>query len=88
MNWQTTLSARKPCFLLCSKDQPLSGMRITLQTLPPGRMFEKKIIIRFSDGPSKFRYRMEVEHCFRGDGVAIWNFLHRIERTADKGLAR
>ena len=44
-----------------------------------------KFIIRFSDGRSKFWYRMEVEHCIRGDGVAIRNFLHRIERTVDKG---
>ena len=28
---------------------------------------------------------MEVEHCIRGDGEEIRNFLHRIKRTADKG---
>ena len=28
---------------------------------------------------------MEVEHCFRGDGEEIRNFLHRIKRTVDKG---
>ena len=38
MNWQTTLSGRKRCFLLCSEDQPLSGTRITLPTLLPGKM--------------------------------------------------
>ena len=42
-------------------------------------------IIRFSDGRNKFRYRMEVEHCIRGDGEEIRNFLHRIKRTVDKG---
>ena len=40
---------------------------------------------RFSDGRNKFRYRMEVEHCIRGDGEEIHNFLHRIKRTVDKG---
>ena len=36
-------------------------------------------ITRFSDGGNKFRYRMEVEHCIRGDGEEIRNFLHRIK---------
>ena len=42
-------------------------------------------ITRFSDARNKFRYRMEVEHCIRGDGEEIRNFLHRIKRTVDKG---
>ena len=42
-------------------------------------------ITRFSDGRNKFRYQMEVEHCIRGDGEEIRNFLHRIKRTVDKG---
>ena len=40
---------------------------------------------RFSDGRNKFRYRMEVEHCIRGDREEVWSFLHRIKRTVDKG---
>ena len=32
-------------------------------------------ITRFSDGRNKFRYRMEVEHCIRGDGEEIRNFV-------------
>ena len=28
---------------------------------------------------------MEVEHCIRVDGEEIRKFLHRIERTVDKG---
>ena len=28
---------------------------------------------------------MEVEHCVRGDGVEIRNFLHRIKKSNDKG---
>ena len=42
-------------------------------------------ITRFSDGRNKFRHRMEVEHCIRADGEEIWNFLHRIKKTVDKG---
>ena len=42
-------------------------------------------ITRFSDGRNKFRYRMELEHCIRGDGEEIRNLLHRIKRTVDKG---
>ena len=42
-------------------------------------------ITRFSDGQKKLRYRKEVEHCIRGDGKEIRNFLHRIKRTVDKG---
>ena len=41
-------------------------------------------ITRFSDGRNKFRYRMELEHCIRGDGEEIRNLLHRIKRTVDK----
>ena len=44
-----------------------------------------KFITRFSDGRNKYRYRMEVEHCIRGDGEEIRYFLHRIKRTVDKG---
>ena len=42
-------------------------------------------ITRSSDGRNKFRFRMEVEHCIRGDGEEIRNFLHRIKRTVDEG---
>ena len=42
-------------------------------------------VTRFSYGRNKFRYRMEVEHCIRGDGEEFRNFLHRIKRTVDKG---
>ena len=42
-------------------------------------------ITRFSDGRNKFRYRLEVENCIKGDGEEIRIFLHCIKRTADKG---
>ena len=39
----------------------------------------EEFITRSPDGQNKFRYRMEVEHCVRGDGEEIRNFLHRIK---------
>ena len=42
-------------------------------------------IARFSDGRNNFPCRKEVEHCIRGDGEEIRNFLHRIKRAVDKG---
>ena len=45
--------------------------------------FRTNFLTRFSDGGNKFRYRMEVEHCIRGDGEEIRNFLHRIKQTVD-----
>ena len=42
-------------------------------------------ITSFSDGRNKFRYRMEVEHCIRGDGEEIRKFFHRIKPTVNKG---
>ena len=39
---------------------------------------------KFIPGFSEFRHRMEMEHCIRGDGEEIRNFLHRIKRTVDK----
>ena len=40
---------------------------------------------RLSDGRNKFRHRMEFEHCIRGDGEEIRNFLHRKKKTVVKG---
>ena len=47
----------------------------------------EQFITRFSDGRNKYRHRMEVEHCVRGDGEGIGNFLHRIKKNVDKGWA-
>ena len=41
-------------------------------------------ITRFSDGRNKFRFRMEVEQCIRGDREEIRNFLHLIKPKVDK----
>ena len=45
----------------------------------------EQFITRLSDGRNKFRHRMEVEHCVRGDGEEIRNFLYRIKKIVDKG---
>ena len=45
----------------------------------------EQFITRFSDGRNKFRHRMEVEHCVRGDGEKIRNSLHRTNKIVDKG---
>ena len=45
----------------------------------------EQFITRFSDGRNKFWHRMEVEHCERGDGEEIRNFLHWIKKIVDKG---
>ena len=45
----------------------------------------EQFITRFSDGRNKFRHRMEEEHCVRGDGEEIRNFLHWIKKIVDKG---
>ena len=37
------------------------------------------------DGRNKFRHRMEVELCVRGDGKEIRNFLHPLIKNVDKG---
>ena len=42
-------------------------------------------IVTFSNGRKRFRYRMEVEHSFRGDGEEIRDYLHRIKKPLDKG---
>ena len=45
----------------------------------------EQFITRFSDERNKFRHRMEVEHCVRGDGEKIRNFLHRKKKIVHKG---
>ena len=45
----------------------------------------EQFLTRFSDGRNKFRHRMEVEHCVRGDREEIRKLLHRIKKIVDKG---
>ena len=57
----------------------------TIEAATPWEDIRTNFITRFSDGRNKFRHRLEVEHCVRGDGEEIRNFLHRIKKTVDKG---
>ena len=45
----------------------------------------EQFITRFFDRRNKFRHRMELKNCVRGDGEEIRNFLHRINKNVDKG---
>ena len=67
------------------------------RSLPAAEWYEQKVttatteenvrtsfITSFSNGRNKFRYRMEVEQCVRGDGEKMRNLLHRIKRTVKK----
>ena len=47
-------SRRKRCFLLQSKDQPLSGTRITLPTQQPGKMSEQFSSLDFQRDATNF----------------------------------
>ena len=57
----------------------------TIEVATPWEDIRTNFITRFSDGRNKFRHRLEVEHCVRRDGEEIRNFIHRIEKTVDKG---
>ena len=46
---------------------------------------QTNFITGFSNGRNNFRYEAEEEHCIRGDGEEMRNFLLRIKRTVDKG---
>ena len=54
VNWQTTPSGRKRCFLLYSEDQPPNCTRVTLPTLLPGRMSEKFSSLDFQMDETNF----------------------------------
>ena len=55
-----------------------------IENTPTWAATREQFITRFSDGRNKFRHRMEVEHCVRGDGEEIRNFLRRIKKIVDK----
>ena len=84
VNWQTTPSGKKAlfCSLLQRPAAEWYENHITNDNI--WENVQISFITRFSEGRIKFRYHMEVEHCFRGDGEEIWKFLHRIKQTVDK----
>ena len=84
MIWLVTPSAKRHFSLLYCEDQQQSGTKIILKATTWADTWEQ-FITRFFDGRNKFQHRMEVEHCVRGDGEEIRNFLHRIKKIVDKG---
>ena len=84
MIWSVTRSAKRHFSLLYCEAQQRSGTKI-LENATTWADTREQLITRFSDGRNKFRHRMEVEHCVRGDGEEIRNFLHRIKKIVDKG---
>ena len=69
------------------RDHLLIGTRTILQTqhATTWENVGTNIKTRFSNGRKKFRYRMEVEPCIRGDEKQIRKFLYRVKRLIDKG---
>ena len=57
----------------------------SIEAATPWENIRTNFITSFSDGQIKFHHRLEVEHCVRGDGKEILNFLHGIKKTVDKG---
>ena len=60
----------------------------SVEAATPGNDIRIGFIARFSDGRTKFRHRMELEHCFRRYGEEIRNFPHRIKAKVEKGWPR
>ena len=85
VNLQTTLSEKKALFSSLLRGPAAEWYESNITNATTWEDVRTTYITRFSDGRNKFRYRMEVESCIRGDGEEIRNFLHRIKRTVDKG---
>ena len=87
MNRQITLAGRKRCFFLL-RGPGADWHENSITDATTWENVRTNFITRFSVGRNKFRYQMELEHCIRGDGEDIRNFLHRIKRTVDmEGIA-
>ena len=73
------------CFSSLLRDPAAKRYGSTNEAATPWKDSRTNFMTQFSDGRNKFRHRLEVEHCVRRDGEEIRNFLHRIEKTVDKG---
>ena len=80
VNLQTALPERSTGFFFTPRTR-----RFNLINATTCENVRTNFVTRLSDGRNKFRYRMEVEHCIRGNGEEIRNFLQRIKKTVDKG---
>ena len=85
MIWLVTPSAKKAFFSSLFRGSAAKWYENNIETATTWADTRELFITRFSDGRNKFRHRMEVEHCERGDGAEIRTFLHRIKKIVDKG---
>ena len=69
---------KKALFSSLLREPAAESYESNVTNLTTWEIVRTNFITRFSDGRNKFRYRMEVEHCIRGDGEEIRKFLHRI----------
>ena len=72
-------------FLLYCEARAAEWYKITIEIATTWATTRQQFMTRFSDGRNKFRHRMEVGHCVRGDGEELRSFLHRINKIVDKG---
>ena len=84
VNWKTTFR-KKALFSSLLRGPAAEWYESNITNATTWENVRTNFITRFSDGRNKLRYRIEVEHCIRGDGEEIRNFLHRSKRTVDKG---
>ena len=80
MHPPTTISAKKALFSSLVRGTAAEWYGSTIEAATPREDIRINFITRFSDGRHKFRHRLEVEHCVRGDGEEIRNFLYRIKK--------
>ena len=84
VNWQTTFR-KKGLFPSLLRGTAAEWFESNITNATTWDNVRTNFNTSFSDGRNKFRYRMEREHCIRGDGEEIQNLLHRNKRTVDKG---
>ena len=73
MIWLVTPSAKRHFSLL--REPAAEWYENYFENATTWAATREQFITRFSDGRNKFRHRMEVEHCVRGDREEIRNFL-------------
>ena len=81
-NWLTTFR-KKALFSSLIRGPAAEWYEKNITNTTTWENVRPNFITRFSNGRKKI-YRLEVEHCIRGD-EEIRNFIYRIKRTVDKG---
>ena len=82
--WPTTLSVKKALISSLLREPAADWHEKNKTNINTWDNVRTNSVNRFLEGGTKFRYKMEVEHCIRGDGEELRNFLHRINRTGEK----